>query len=221
MKPMHISLDFWNTIATPNPKYTRMRNEYLAQYYGRPVDEVRTIYTSIKSRLDDEAARDGLSTPWCDIHIELAEALRPDDWSCTKWKSHEFSVNALMRLFKDNPPIIDPELIFMLERAYRFGHTLSIASNTNFVNGDILREILEQHTDKFLFMLFSDEIQCSKPHIDFARSIAGMTNHLYSNRPIIHVGDSLECDGGMEGICDISFQHVSNPQQTLEFLKTL
>lgn len=221
MKPMHISLDFWNTIATANPEYTRVRNEYLANYYGRPITQVRAIYTRIKSRLDDEAARDGLSTPWRDIHIELAEALRPDDGSWQQWKSHEFSVNALMRLFKDNPPIIDPKLIFMLERAYRFGHTLSIASNTNFVTGDILREILEQHTDKFSFMLFSDEIQCSKPHIDFARSIAGMVNHIAPNRPIIHVGDSLECDGGMEGICDISFQHVSNPQQTLEFLKTL
>lgn len=219
MKRKHLSFDFWNTLVSANPLYTNARTKFLSDMTGLSEATVRTVYTTVKSRLDNAAETSGASTPYREIHQILLDELRNAD-GVVEIEPHQFT-DMLFGIFQTLPPLMPERMPFLLNRAYRLGYTLSVGSNTNFIPGRILRTSLENIP--FDFTLFSDEIETSKPSRDFARSIIGMTEHTHSKSHddinIRHVGDNLICDDMQE--YDIWFKHVNNPTQTMEFLETL
>jgi FMN phosphatase YigB (HAD superfamily) len=216
---MHLSFDFWNTLASANPLYTQARTKFLSRISGLPPEIVKQVYTSVKTRLDNEASEQGKSTPCRDNYTTLVNELVAQGGRGLSGDSVVTVMVSMEQMFRDLPPLIPESMAFLLNRAHRLGYTLSVASNTNFIRGDILSESLRDIP--FDFMLFSDEIEVSKPHNDFARSIQGMVNHLYrgaGRSSLTHVGDNEICDGTMRGI---PFQYVKNPQDTVQFLEKL
>jgi putative hydrolase of the HAD superfamily len=88
------------------------------------------------------------------------------------------------------PAFLNQDIINILRILKADGFILSIGSNTGFIEGDILRKLLQKFSiaDYFSFMIFSDEINMSKPSAGFYQHVWEKT-HLQKHE-ILHVGDN-------------------------------
>lgn len=198
--PRHISLDFWGTLAQPNPSYAIARNGYLAKLFGVPVKEVETKYSQLKRWLDKGAAEVGASIPpdlcWDLLVRNLSPGFSPEDDAFDVMCHAE-------KLFLKNAPIISSETRDQIARLSKQGVTFSIGSNTNFICGERLWGYVKWLRLPFSFGVFSDEIMVSKPHPAFFDKIKEQVK----GRELVHIGDSYECD--------ITGSHLANIQGVL------
>lgn len=195
--PRHISLDFWNTLAEPNPLFARARNEYLAKLLGFTPEWVATEYRGIKRELDGEAEREGRSTPVGQCWWRLLRRLD---------KSTIYTaqiVEETERLFKLYPPTIPYNTRVLINDLFDQGVTFSIGSNTNFIAGHNLWRLVQLHRLPIEFGVFSDDVGYSKPHPTFFGEIKARTE----GREVSHIGDSYAHD--------ITGSHLANIQGIL------
>ena len=77
------------------------------------------------------------------------------------------------------------------------GYTTNISSNTAFIKGRTLRKIFVHFDllDYFDFLIFSDEINSSKPSSNFFKELEVKCKNInVSKNSILHLGDSFEAD---------------------------
>ncbi len=195
--PRHISLDFWNTLAEPNREFAQARNEYLAKLLDVTPEWVATEYQGVKRELDEEAATDGRSTPVGRCWWRLLERFN-------KSTIYTFQiVEQTERLFKFYPPRIPDLTRLHIDRLFDKGVTFSIGSNTNFIAGRNLWRLVQTHRLPIEFGVFSDEMNCSKPHPNFFGEMKRRTE----GRELLHIGDSYAHD--------ITGSHLANIQGVL------
>lgn len=219
----HVSFDVWNTLVVPNPEYAAARNQYLALLFNKPVEEVKAQYTKTKRVFDQAAEYNGESTPIRQVFARLYNDMGAP---CNQLVLHEVEIGC-HALFRRYPPGIVPGMVEMLQQLSAKGYTISIASNTNFISGEMMRStVFDDMEVKFDFQLYSDELGCSKPHIDFFLNIGIAANNAHIKRGnykllpsnILHVGDNHVCDvfgahrEGMKALL------VKDPQHTVELL---
>lgn len=241
----HISLDFWGTIATPNPVYTQARTEHIISTYGVSADTVETHYRFVKNLLDEFALRYQVAT-----RIDLAYAMflqqchyefAEDSESCAR-EAHELRLEC-EKLFLRYPPIIDMELMNAVVEAVDYkGYTVGIISNTNMTSGETIMKMFRQFDQQgdtcdssgtmdcfFLDASFSDAVGLVKPDkrmfTQAFEKIADEYVNLGALRSLqinecIHVGDHAECDYACTK-AGMKFLLVPNPAGTLHFLKGL
>lgn len=192
----HISFDAWNTVLIPNQTYAVKRSQLIADLYEVPLAEARRIYTETKRHFDNLAETSGAGFPV----LHVCETL--DSKLSRQVSSERVEVLRvkLEQLFSENPPLVLPELIIELRRLVETGRTVGILSNTNFIAGRVLREVIFERMDvHFTTSLFSDEQGISKPHPEFFAKMvqeAGIGNgQVKSSANILHVGDMLSTDG--------------------------
>ena len=108
--------------------------------------------------------------------------------------------NDLEKLFLRYPPILLYD-IGELKKSFRIlkakGNTLSISSNTAYIKGNTLKKILEHYglIKYFDFLIFSDEINSSKPALKFFQKLEESCKKININKDnILHIGDSFEAD---------------------------
>lgn len=187
----HLSLDFWNTLAIANPKYAERRTAILQEYSGLGKDVLQYRYNKVKRELDDQAIQ-GKGQDSSEAFQFLVEAINPEGW--TFENKRELMVN-LNHEFYLNPPTVPTDIAFELIRLNDDGITLSISSNTNFIPGSILKQVVLDHLGaEFKFMIFSDELGVTKPHKHFFTEVLYHSQRLA--REVLHVGDSIAYDVG-------------------------
>lgn len=204
----HLSLDFWGTIASPNPEYTEARQEMLYKHF--PEADPRIIdanFTHVKSLFDSQAEEFGKAVTSHQAWDILAV-----------WVGIEHAAQDICRqaqqLFYDHPPLIPHYIKDALRNWVASGNTLSIASNINFISAETMRRVIAKELPNlFSFEVFSDESGCSKPSNDFfdkctqkalTKSVANID---------FHIGDSIKCDGGST-LVGIPYLHTTGLQHT-------
>lgn len=213
----HISFDVWNTLIKPNPKFARVRSNFIADHFGLDREETSRIYKTTKDEYDAMAETDGLAFDSQAVYGILFDKLGVprDDW--------KFIMEETERLFLENPPIITDSTVETLRYLSR-GYSLSIASNTNFTSGRILARVLdERFGDIFAFKVFSDLHGHAKPHREFFRDVitgAAKVHTIIRPRDIIHVGDNTICDGGAT-MSGLEFFYVSGPEMIPDIISHL
>ena len=217
---LHYSFDFWNTVGKPNMEYARQRTALLARVFETDIATAKATYTATKGRLDKLAEDQGLSTPRMDCFAQLVTAFGRDPLI-----SIDELATAFDTIFADLPPTVDPILVEALHDMHAHGITLSIGSNTNFINGqEIKRYVLDAPSIvlPFAFTIFSDEAKVSKPNPEFFSAIlagARDTNRgVTAPEHIIHVGDSKRCDGEGARDAGMGFLYVTDADNTAPVL---
>jgi FMN phosphatase YigB (HAD superfamily) len=189
-KNLHISLDVWNTLLSANPRYARRRSIILADFFDSDPDKMSALYTQTKTNLDNATASMCQAiTP----HQSIAALIRTIDGATDVDERDIRDIDEQFRVaFAEHPPLWDKHLVNELQSLSQKGVTISIGSNTNFVGGQTMTQVVFDNWDvDFEFKMFSDLEGCVKPSELFFNKMRTM---VHPHRQIIHVGDDLVCD---------------------------
>lgn len=201
----HVSLDAWNTILIPNPEYAEYRTHILSRTFNCSFEFAKNVYTLVKRKFDTFAEKRGEAFNQSFIYDELINAF-PKSFN-PEVVSADLLRMELEQVFNTFPPTILEETIDTVNTLKEQGITFNVASNTNFISGSILANVINKARINFDFMVFSDlmhacqdtsYIMPSKPNPNFFKKVEEYANILHPNgisrEEIIHIGDSDICD---------------------------
>lgn len=215
-RPRLISLDVWNTLISPNPNYAQARD---AMFRTLPFDfeTIKAVYRAHKDGADRAAEERGEGLSSAATYKKFALAIDP---------SGDLIPRRLQRALEEEfiawAPLIRDDVIEALRDVEKAGIHLSIGSNTNFIRGAILdHAALSKMRVKWLFQVFSDVHEVSKPHPEFWNLVKTKArNRGIDPSEIVHVGDNKICDGGCESH-GIRFAYTPNPEGLAPVLRGL
>lgn len=218
----HMSFDVWNTLISPNLDFSRARNQTIAEAFDVPLEEAKRTFTQTKRFLDSaaEVSGFGASTPECWAILNAAfgsKAIASDRLEALRAR--------VTQLFEEMPPTLPTEVVHALRELKGAGYTMNILSNTNFISGVVLMDVVfnpalgEQFFD---FALFSDLHGVAKPSFKFFDMAQEHIDRIDRYRPfmlepevqVVHIGDNEITD--VEGAIRIGWSHilVSSPINT-------
>lgn len=212
MNIKHISFDVWNTLITSNPLYAAGRDGAIANIVGITFEQAKEVYTVIKKQLDAEAEQyvcGDVSRAW----EQLALHLGIDDGKRMELQT------VCEDLFRAFPPKLNMDLVDQL-MYLSCKYEMSIKSNTNFISGKILSEVVGfDRMPWWSFMHFSDQHLLCKPDIlFFAKTLLDSSLDDLAAEEVLHIGDSKIFDGRCVDI-GFNFCHINNPEDLLNKLK--
>lgn len=210
-----VSLDVWNTLIHANPEFSRERNRYLVAELSLPIDTINSVYREVKDTADSMAEETGECISNMAIYKRFLSLLGRQHYNWLKLR------RGLERVFVKYPPYVPPETIVTLRMLQEQGMALSIASNTNFIRGEALYNIvLNTWGIDWKFSVFSDQLLQAKPHPRFWNIVVKRAKTYVGAKPweILHIGDNKVCDGACSN-ANIQFQHIKRPTELVRVLE--
>ncbi len=186
-----ISFDLWNTLIKPNPAFKLQKALYFAKLTGQADYWTERIIKDVDLHCTISDEITGLQTPSEKLILLILEALEYDIKKLSKWKLGFIYKNILKIFFQYSPTLYDENTKSVLEQLSK-KHKLVLASNTGFIKGKHLSELLrrldiKQYISEFYY---SDQLGVCKPNALFFKP-------MYSEPDkgiILHVGDSESAD---------------------------
>lgn len=123
-------------------------------------------------------------------------------------------------LFLSRPPhFLNPTVLPLLQHLKDEGYGISIGSNTGFIEGGTIIDILRNLNifEYFDFCIFSDEVGASKPSAGFYEKVYEQIDA--KKEEVIHIGDNYKAD--YEGALNYGFKalHINNQSYTINDIK--
>ena len=223
----HISLDLWNTLLISNPNFSVERVKYFSKNYLSNLnnDIISKEIENIGIETDLINMSEGISIPSEKMYSKLL----------FKQQNLILNESELKTIYSDLELIFLKNLPFIMynidalkecfENLLSKDYSLNISSNTAFIKGKTLINVLEKLELKqyFSFFIFSDEINFSKPSKKFFEKLLKNCEKLKINKEnIIHIGDSIEADISGANQCEIKSHYVDkNERKLVDFLNSL
>jgi putative hydrolase of the HAD superfamily len=196
----HVSFDLWNTLIKSDPNFSETRAKFLSEVSGKHKEEVHTVIRAVSFAHDKECMKTGYHKA---TSVQMYEEVLKKLGMNTSEASVQYVVEVCTRTLNLNPPVfICPHTLEILEDIKSKGITMSILSNTGFVNGSMLRPILTKlglyhymdYSSTYGGVYFSDELRRAKPNASLFSFTAIV--HRAAEGEVLHIGDSAEADGG-------------------------
>lgn len=219
----HVSFDLWLTLIRSEPTFKRRRANFFKRYFDlkdRSVEDIDAVFRfqdHAFNRLSEITGRSWQAEEMYGLVLhQLGVDLGP--LSINDLTAIKKECNAL---FYEYPPQFygseTKNILAKIVDSQEF--TLNISSNTGFIEGNVLRPILEDLDilSHFQFAVFSDEIGYSKPSPLFFDAVFKQIQPLYDGQiqknQVLHVGDNAESDdaGGQNfGFQTLLIHHKSD-----------
>lgn len=199
-KYKHISFDLWLTLIKSNPTYKQKRNLLFKDFFSidKPIEEVAAVirkFDVLTNGINEKVTR---NFDTYEIYCLILDALGIELESYTQQKLADFYIQSEDLLMVYKPILLDDNLPTMLKQLHDEGKTINILSNTAFIKGRSLRNIIAHYEiDRyFSFQIYSDEIGFSKPGIEIYEYAYQKIKELRNieKHEVLHVGDNLVSD---------------------------
>jgi putative hydrolase of the HAD superfamily len=196
----HISFDLWLTLIRSNPEFKIKRDLLFKDFFeiNNPIEEVSTTirkYDLLTNTINEKA---GKNFDTFEIYLLILDALSIDINTIAIEQLSVFYFLAEELFFKYKPLLLNEEIPALLQDLKQEGKTINILSNTAFIKGSSLREILRYYDlfDCFSFQIYSDEVGYSKPNQEIYQLTFNEIEKIkpLSKHEIIHVGDNIISD---------------------------
>lgn len=199
-KNKHISFDLWLTLIKSDPEYKLRRNQLFRDFFAiaQPIDVVAAAIRKfdILTNSINEKVTKNFDTH--EIYCLILDHLNVDINSYNREQLDQFYLQTEQLLMQHKPLLLQDCLPAFLKQLHDQGKTLNILSNTAFIKGSSLRQIIAHYQlqDYFAFQIYSDEVGCSKPGQQ-------IYSHAYQNiqqlgniekHEVLHVGDNKVSD---------------------------
>lgn len=190
-----VSFDIWNTLIKSNPDYVTARNKlYMSMLENDDDVFVKKIKDEVDIYFDQASESTGDDYNFSVRMKRIFEHAKKDHHhlSDLDWEEFRQKLNTLAHL---HPPLlIESNMKQTLENIKKNGHKIAFVSNTGFLHGDIMRELLSTigllpYAD---YTLFSNEIGKAKPHPHIFQELIKLSECKASE--ILHIGDSVRAD---------------------------
>lgn len=219
----HISFDLWLTLIRSEPTFKRRRADFLKRHFDlknhsvEDIDAVFRFQDHAFNRLSEITGRSWQAEEMYGLVLhQLGVDLGP--LSINDLTAIKKDCNAL---FYQYPPqlyaVETKNILTKIVDSQQF--TLNISSNTGFIEGNVLRLILDNLDilSCFQFAVFSDEIGYAKPSPLFFDAVFEQIHGLYGGQiqknQVLHVGDNAQSDeaGGQNfGFQTLLIHHKSD-----------
>jgi putative hydrolase of the HAD superfamily len=195
----HISFDLWLTLIKSNPTFKKERAIFFLENFNPLQKELVIVENCIRS-LDRVCDRlneiSGKKVTVTNMYSKILQKLGNKDIANNSKIINNIkdSVNQLFE--KHQPVLLNDNILNTLQYLCKEGYTLNIASNTGFIEGKYLIEMLKKLNlyHFFDFKIFSDEVEVSKPSFQFFHKVhAKIQNDLKLNE-VLHIGDNFSAD---------------------------
>lgn len=189
---MHLSIDLWNTLLTPNQTFTQKFNEYFAGLFSVSVDVVERAYAHTNDIVKNDTIQSSITiSPYQSFECLCGRIMYIVHDRFHHGQDIEKIISDINSLFIEHPPIMDESAVAAL---YFGRHNWSISCNTTFIGGKIIRQILKDNygmlTDRG--DIFSDEVGVSKPNLAFFALVSAKNNACIDQ--IIHISNDIDND---------------------------
>jgi len=222
----HISLDLWNTLLISNPNFSIERVKYFSNNFLRNIkkDLISKEIEDIGIESDLINMSEGISIPSEKMYSKL---LSKHNIILDEGQLKKIYSDLELIFLKNLPSVMYKKDVLKkcFENLLSKDYSLNISSNTAYIKGKTLINVLEKFELKqyFKFFIFSDEINYSKPSINFFEKLLKNCEKQKINKEnIIHIGDSIEADIKGANQCEIKSHYVDKKQRKLvDFLSSL
>ncbi|WP_126971946.1 HAD family hydrolase [Gynurincola endophyticus] len=199
-KCQHVSFDMWMTLIRSNPLYKTKRTELLKDVFSikSAINEIEAIIRFYDKEANRISEKSGLHIPREKIYLSLLKEMNVYVANVENKKFKDFITAADELFVKYKPLLIQKDIISLFKKIVSKGKTISVLSNTAFVNGAVLKTALRDYEFEkyFSFQLYSDETGLSKPGpgaFELLFQNVSRIKNIYRNE-ILHVGDSIIAD---------------------------
>lgn len=210
----HFSFDLWLTLIKSNPEFKEKRNLLFKDFFSieKNIDKVTQVVRYYDVLCNQMNEKTGSHIDTFEIYLFILNALDVNLEKISISDLEEFYTETQVLFFQYKPVLIFPEIKNLFIAIKEQDKNISITSNTGFIKGKSLRNLLEYYelNEYFSFQLYSDEIGFSKPNsllykqmIEKAKNITHL--ELQINK-IVHIGDNLVAD--YQGAIDSGIQSI-------------
>lgn len=196
----HISFDLWLTLIKSNPEFKQKRNILFKDFFkiDKPIEEVNAVIRKFDVLTNYINERVGKNFDTLEIYFLILDGLSVDLEKIEIGQFNIFYDLTEELLMEYKPVLLEDRLPQMLESLYKEGKTMNILSNTAFIKGRTLKQIMKHYEMEkyFSFQIYSDEAGVSKPNnliYQLAYDEIVKINNI-AKKEIIHVGDNRNSD---------------------------
>ncbi|SEL55337.1 putative hydrolase of the HAD superfamily [Chitinophaga rupis] len=196
----HFSFDLWLTLIRSNPAFKAKRNALFKSFFaiGKPLEEVARVIRHHDILANKISEITGQHIHAERIYCQVLHELKVNVNELSRQEIVNFQAAADQLFMHYKPVLINSSIRSCFQAIKAAGKTISILSNTAFINGVILRKLLDHYELSALisFQLYSDETGFSKPA---AGAFDLVFRHATAIRPlnktdILHIGDNPAAD---------------------------
>ncbi|MFV0178660.1 HAD family hydrolase [Empedobacter falsenii] len=194
-KYKHFSFDLWLTLIKSNKEFKLKRSILFKEFFGIN-NEINEIHKVIKYYDDCCNSINEVTGGNIDTFQIYGLILNHFNATYDIFLLNDF-YDETEKLFYNYPPEkINQYLYDLLEKNKSEGKSSNILSNTGFIKGTTIRQVLKdmEILNFFDFHIFSDEVKMSKPnHEIFDLMISSVDKNISLNE-VIHIGDNVIAD---------------------------
>lgn len=196
----HISFDLWLTLIKSNPEYKIQRNLLFKKFFqiDKPIEEIAAVirkWDLFTNSVNEKVAR---NFDTFEIYYLILDGLDVDINNYSRVQLDEFYLLTEKLMMQYKPLLLDEELPTLLRKLHEAGITMNILSNTAFIKGRSLRQLLAFYglDSYFAFQAYSDETGFSKPGREMYQYAYDNITQLgpLEKHEVLHVGDNLVSD---------------------------
>jgi putative hydrolase of the HAD superfamily len=218
----HFSFDLWLTLIKSNPHFKNERSHFIHENYcskSRSVADVSSSFrkvdlvcNAINEKIGGSISSDEMyAMVFCEI-FQSTDCLVDVDFKALQIE--------MEKLFFQFPPLfLNAQTLDVISSLSQRDYlTMSISSNTGFIEGRVLREYLRNiEIDTFFnFQIFSDEVNLSKPNSCFFEVVLQKVREIRNelnliSQHVLHIGDNPIADvWGAQGMGLSTFLVLEN-----------
>lgn len=196
-KYKHFSFDFWNTIAFSNEIFKQKRSELIALLTNNLIDvqTINSTFSKVGKEYNIYQEKGNLTVNSIQLLKNVLQELKiviSNDQLMELKKGID-------NLFLEFHPIVDPSIEDIFRNLREKGITISITSNTAFINGEQIRNFLKKVglLPYISFCIFSDECGNAKPNSQIFKLLYLNASQLHQElnlENIVHFGDNRIAD---------------------------
>lgn len=222
MKIKNISFDLWMTLIRSHPEFKLKRAELIADTFNvRNISpkEIDSFIRSVDNVFDRYNMISGKKLSANKMYQNLLQKLAPTI-SVTLDTAISLRKQADDLFLEYQPIFLNDGIPQILSQLKEEGYVLNLSSNTGFIEGETLRITLANMgiLQYFDFLIFSDEINASKPSSHFFQEVYDHIN--VPKEAVLHIGDNPKAD--YQGARSFGFNAllITDPNYTINDIRT-
>ncbi|MCF8428322.1 MAG: HAD family hydrolase [Bacteroidia bacterium] len=202
-KIKHYSFDLWLTLIRSNPEFKKERIRHFTLKYNscnKSEFEIKVIFETVDKMCNAINQKTGGNICTDEMYLMTLYLINEGNFEIQNFELNKLKLEMEYLFFKYPPvPIYESILNELIELKKRTKATFNISSNTAFIDGKLLRILLNNigFAPLFEFQIYSDEIGFSKPNLAFYSKMYSEVELLHKqlNRiEIAHIGDNIIAD---------------------------